>query len=311
LQGVILAAGRGKRLRPLTLKRSKAMLPILGKPMVARVMENIAEAGIREFILVVSSKDEELTSYFERCPEVRFAFQEEPLGTAHALNCAAHLIKGDFLLSACDSLVPPNHIAEVIRTHRLNDADAVLSLQRVDRSELSRLSVVEMEENSVIRIVEKPSPAEAPTNIASLPLYVLPPAILNYLDEVPLSPRGEYEIQDAIQMLIDQGKKIKGVFTEERLDLTKPEDLLSINLRYLAQGRDAEIASAALKADTKIIPPVRIEEGITIGEDCTIGPYVYLERGCELGPRVRIREAVVLRGTKVMEGTVRRKVLWA
>lgn len=305
---MILAAGRGKRLRPLTLKRSKAMLPILGKPMVVRVMKNIQEAGIRDFILVVSSEDAEIITYFaEHLPEYKFAFQKEPLGMAHALNCAAPFIRGDFLLSACDSLLPPDHMAELIRTQRRDDVSAALSLQRVDRSELSRLGVVEIEGSLVTKVVEKPPPSEAPTDIATLPLYVLPPDILDYLDEVPLSSRGEYEIQDAIQMLIQREGGVRGVFTEERLDLTRPEDLLTINCHYLAQGRDAEVAPTALRADTQVIPPVRVEEGITIGENCVIGPYVYLERGSELGPNVNIREAVVLKGAKVAEGTIVKK----
>ena len=109
MQGVILAAGRGKRLRPITLKRSKAMAPVLGKPIVERVMEDLAALGVDEFVVVASPDDQELAHHFEQASElqarVRIVHQPERLGMAHALNCAAPLIRGDFILSACDNLV--------------------------------------------------------------------------------------------------------------------------------------------------------------------------------------------------------------
>ncbi|MEA3459517.1 MAG: sugar phosphate nucleotidyltransferase, partial [Chloroflexota bacterium] len=268
------------------------MLPILGKPIVERVMNALCEGGISDFILVVNPKDEEILEHFAE--RVRFAFQGEPLGMAHALRCAAHLIEGDFLLAACDSLVSPAHVAELVRCQSREDVSAALSLRRVDRLEISRLSAVGLKEDLVTRIVEKPSPDETPSGIASLPLYVLPSTILNYLDEVPLSPRGEYELQDAIQMLIEREGGVRGVFTTWRLDLTRPEDLLAINRYYLAQGLDAEVVPSALGVDTEVIPPVRIEEGVSMGKNCVIGPYVYLESGSRLGSGVRVEEAVVL-----------------
>jgi len=309
LQGVILAAGRGKRLRPLTLARSKAMLPIMGKPIVERVMDVLREGGVGDFILVVNPKDREILDRF--AGRVRFAFQEEPLGMAHALHCAAHLVEGDFLLAACDSLVSPAHVAELIRCQSRADVSAALSLQRVDRSQIGRLSAVELEGDLVTRIVEKPSPDEAPSEVASLPLYALPSRILDYLDRVPLSPRGEYEIQDAIQMLIEREGGVRGVFAAWRLDLTTVEDLLAINLRYLAEGRDLrQPHPSQMGAGTRIIPPVRIEEGVAIGERCLVGPHVYMERGSRLGSGVTLREAVVLRGAVMERGTAMHRVIY-
>jgi len=285
------------------------MLPILGKPIVERVMDVLRRGGIDDFILVVNPKDEAILEHFAE--RVRFAFQEEPLGMAHALRCAVPLIEGDFLLAACDSLVSPAHVAELIRCQSREDVSATMSLRRVARLEIERLSAVELEGGFVTRIVEKPSLDGAPSGIASLPLYALPPRILDYLGEVPLSPRGEYELQDAIQMLIERKGSVRGVFTTWRLDLTRPEDLLAISRYYLAQGLDAEVVPSALGVDTEVVPPVRIEEGVSMGRNCVIGPYVYLESGSRLGSGVRVEEAVVLRGAKIVKGTVvKKQVVW-
>jgi bifunctional UDP-N-acetylglucosamine pyrophosphorylase/glucosamine-1-phosphate N-acetyltransferase len=280
------------------------MLPILGKPIVERVMEVLGKAGVRDFILVVNPKDVETIGYFTG-KGVRFAFQEEPLGTAHALMCASPFIEGDFLLAACDNIFPPAHISELIKCQSDAATNAALSLMKVKRSEISQVGIVEMEEGFVKSIVEKPSLDEAPTDIGSMPLYALPMRILDYLEEVPLSVRGEYEIQDAIQMLIEREGGVRGVFTDWRLDLTTPDDLLAINIHFLARGFGLRLPeSPQVGEGTDVIPPVRIEEGVSIGEGCVVGPYVYMERGSRLGSSVVVREAVILEGAEVKEEEV-------
>jgi len=307
MQGVILAAGKGSRLHPITTKRSKAMLPILGKPIVERVLESIHESGVRDFILVVSREDEEITRYFEEesqlDADIRFVIQEKRLGMANALACAVPFIHEDFVLSSCDNLVASKHVGDLIRAwHTDGPMEGLISLQRVDRSEISKVGIVVLEGNRVVRIVEKPHPDEAPSNIASLPLYIFTPRILDYLPRVPLSPRGEYELQDAIQMLIDEHYEVHGLFTEGRLTLTGPEDLLVINRHYLIEGHDRpQLAPFTVGPNTHLITPLRIEEETIIGCDCVIGPRVYIERDCQIGDGVTIKDAVLLRGSVVKD----------
>lgn len=305
MQGVILAAGKGSRLHPITTKRSKAMLPILGKPIVERVLESIQESGVQDFILVVSHDDREIRHYFEEECQldvgIRFVIQEERLGMANALACAAPFIKEDFVLSSCDNLVAPSHVGDLIHAWQVDGPmEGLISLRRVDRSEVSKLGIVELNGKRVVRIVEKPRPEEAPSDIASLPLYIFTPRILEYLPRVPLSERGEYELQDAIQMLIDDGYEVRGLFTEGRLTLTGPEDLLAINRHYLVEGHDRpQLAPFTVGPNTHLITPLRIEEGTIIGSDCVIGPRVYIERDCRIGNGVTIKDAVLLRGSIV------------
>jgi len=235
MQGVILAAGKGSRLHPITLNRTKAMVPILGKPIVERVMETMVQNGIREFVSVVSRKDSEVGRYFREETTldvaIEFVIQPERLGVANALSLAAAYIHGPFIMSACDNLTPPDHIAKLLATHQSADTQITLSLMKVDETVIPRTGIVELQNGRVRRIVEKPSLDEAPSNIASLPLYVFSPVLLDYLPKVKLSRRGEYELQDAIQMIIDDGHFVTGAFTDNRLQLTNADDLLTVKVR--------------------------------------------------------------------------------
>lgn len=308
MQGVILAAGKGSRLHPITLKRSKAMLPILGRPMVERVMETIYANGIRDFVLVVSADDKDIVQYFNReCSlpiQVRFVVQQERLGMANALRQAASFIEGDFVLSACDNLTSAGHVGELLACHRAHaGAGATLSVMPIPEEEIGRTGIVALADGKVVRIVEKPSREEAPSNIASLPLYVFSPRVLDFLPGVKRSPRGEYELQDAIQALIEQDGGVYPVFIEQRLTVTGPKDLLAINQRYLVAGQDCpQLAPFTVGPNTHLITPLRIEESTIIGRDSVIGPRVYIERDCRIGDGVGLRDAVVLRGATVPDG---------
>lgn len=308
MQGVILAAGKGSRLHPITLKRSKAMAPIMGKPIVERVMESLVDNDIRDFVLVVSQEDGELKRHFlersELAVSIQFVTQPERLGMANALRLAAPYLQGDFILSACDNLVSSAHIADLLAAHQVRSAQATLSLMAIDISQANRTGVVEWRDERIWRIVEKPPPEEAPSNISSLPLYVFSAEILELLPAVKLSARGEYELQDAIQMLIEQSRLVTGVLTESRLQLTNSSDLLALNRHYLsmANNNNSQLMPQSLGQHTRLLPPLHIEEGVTIGPGCIIGPGVYIERNCRVGANVLIEDSVILRDAIIEDG---------
>jgi NDP-sugar pyrophosphorylase family protein len=307
MQAVILAAGKGSRLNPITLRRTKAMVPILGKPIVERVMETLVQNGIHEIIMVISREDGEVGSYFKTRSKLKadlhFVVQTERLGMANALSLAAPHLHDDFVVSACDNLVPPEHVAKLLATFRQEQAGAILSLMKIDPTLASRTGIVDIQNGQIKRIVEKPAPGEAPSDIASLPLYVFSRRLLDFLPEVKPSLRGEYELQDAIQMLIDRAGPVSGVLTPSRLQLTNAADLLALNRHYLTTGGDApQLAPQSVGQHTHLITPLRIEEGTTIGPDCVIGPRVYIEQNCQIGADVLIRDAVILRNTVIEDG---------
>ncbi len=311
MQGVILAAGKGKRLQPVTPARTKAMAPVAGKPIVARVLDLLVQNGIQEIILLISPDDSEIVPYFaQHTPPnvtITFVVQQERLGMAHALGLIAPYLRGDFMMSACDNLVPPAHIAALLATHHTRQANATLSLMEIDIAYSASTGIVEWQdvhEGLVRRIIEKPTPAEAPSNVSSLPLYVFSARLLDYLPQVHPSPRGEYELQDAIQLLIDHSGRVTGVLTDVRWQLTNVDDLLELNRHYLSiEPASAQIQITDIGPDTCIIPPVRIDVGCVIGNHSVIGPHVYLEADCVVAEGVHLTNAIVLRNSVIPSGT--------
>ncbi len=300
MQAVILAAGKGSRLHPITASISKAMLPVLGKPIVERAMENIAVCGIRDFILVISPDDNQIIEYFQSESildvGIRYTYQPERLGMADALKQAVPYIEGDFVLSACDNLVSKEDLQHLISEYKGRQGlQALLTLIRVPEEDIVKMGIVTMEGDRVRGIIEKPDPDQARSDIASMPLYCFSTRILDFLPKVQLSSRGEYELQDAIQMLIEEGGDVRGLFFKERFTLTTATDLLSINQHFLESGEEElQKVPKAVGSGTQLQEPLYIEEGTIIGSDCTIGPNVYIGKNVQIGDNVQLMDVVVL-----------------
>ena len=167
MQGVILAAGKGTRLKPVTLTRTKAMAPILGKPIVERVMEDLADNGIHDMIMVVSPEDQEIVRYFKEESTldvtIQFVPQKTRQGMGDALRYAIPYIKDDFVLSACDNLVPAGDIQRMISFWKdEGNLDGLLMLMEISQREIPSSGIVDMDGEWVRRIVEKPAIEEAP-----------------------------------------------------------------------------------------------------------------------------------------------------
>lgn len=316
MQAVILAAGQGKRLHPITISRTKAMAPIVGKPIIERVMDTLILSGIRDFTLVTSPEDYEIQHYFTAVSsidaEVKMVIQPEPLGMGHALLQAVPQIRGDFILSACDNLVGESDIRRMLETWKNEKPNAVLSTLKVNPPDIVRMGIVELNGNLITRIVEKPSLEEAPSNIGSVPLYIFNQDFIKYLSQIHRSPRGEFELQDAIQALIENDGLVRAVEINHRTDLTKPEDLLALNIKILSNGYfNSSTASQKCGIGTTFIQPIQIDPNVTIGSQCVIGPNVYIEQGSTIGDGTHLEDVVVLRNRIVPDGEViRNKVVW-
>jgi NDP-sugar pyrophosphorylase family protein len=302
MQAVILAAGLGTRLRPVTSTRSKAMVPVLGRPLVERAILPLLENGIRDFIFVVSPDDRQIRPHFTTATDLdinaKFVIQQRRLGTAHALETAVNLIAGPVAVWACDSLVDRDHVESLLVAKE--GADAVLSLLDVAPELVSRSAAVELEGDRVRRIVEKPFFEEASSNTVSLPHYVFSRAALDLLPQVEESSRGEFELPEAIQKMIDDGDLVIGVRAAGRIQVSSPQDLLTLNLRLL-RDRDepSRVAAGDVGRHVELIEPLRIDEDVVIPDGCEIGPEVYLESGCRIGRGAVVRRSIVLRGGEV------------
>jgi len=308
VQAVILAAGRGTRLHPITLNRTKAMCPVVGKPIVERVMDTMVTNGISDFVLVISPDDPEIQSYFQQQSKIeaniQFVPQMERKGMGHALLQAAPHIHGDFILSSCDNLVADDQIAAMLAIWKREQPNGILSTLQIEPEEIIRMGIVELDGDRIVRIVEKPTLAAAPSNIGSVPLYMFAAKMKEYLPLIPKSARGEYELQDAIQMLINKDGEVRQYQLPTRIDLTTPEDLLALNMHFLPKKQETiEIKHGILGENTRFKQPVIVGENVSIGDDCQIGPNVYLETGVTLEDGVQLENTVVLRDRVVAAGS--------
>jgi dTDP-glucose pyrophosphorylase len=297
-------------MRGLTQDRPKAMLPVVGRPIIARVIDQLNVAGIREVVIVVAADDRHIRPYFETHPSpemaLTFTVQSAPRGMAHALLEAAPSVRDDFVLTACDSLYPDDHYQELVRMHQAGTSPATLTLMEVAPEVIRRASSVEIVAGRVRRIVEKPTLVEAPSNIASLALYAFDRILLDYLGQVRESSRGELELQDAIQMLIANSGGLAGLMTPWRWELTAPADLLEINLKVMATQPKMAVAPAGVETS----PPVFVENGLMLLEDIHLGPNVYIENGAQIGARAKLCNSVVLHDGVVAAGaTIDRQLI--
>jgi NDP-sugar pyrophosphorylase family protein len=305
MQTVVLAAGLGTRLSPVTGDRSKAMVPVVGRPLVELAIDPMVKCGLTDFVFVIGPQDFEIRRRFDnkadRDRSVRFVVQEQRLGMAHALAVAAPHLDGPFVLTACDSLIGENHVADLLRAH--SGSSAVLSLMEVAPERVCRSAAVELDGDTVRRIVEKPASGEAPSNTVSLPHYILPHSLLDLLTEIEPSPRGEIELQSAIQGLIDRGGDVVGVRTDSRRQVSNPDDLLRLNLEVLRSVGAGHAESAPEMDPTMVLTaPFLVEDGVSLGRNCVIGPNAYLERGCVIGDGAVVRDSVILRNAVVAGG---------
>lgn len=295
---VVLAAGRGSRLREATARRSKAMLPIAGVPMIARVMEVLKAGGIEDFIVVASPKDIGLEQYCSTLSNVRLFFQQEPRGSGDALLACTEALPEKFLVSACDSLVPSSHIREIRGSLMEDETEAALSIMQVlPETPLMSRSVVAVQGGRVLELIEKPRDDQRISNLTALPLYALRRSIIEELGELGPSPRGEVELPAGLRAIIHRGCKVVSVEAPERQDLTDQRDLLRLNEIFLGKLSPAiQVAEAVgIPRSAKLIGPILIEEGVVVGEGVSVGPYVYLESGARVGENASLEHAVVLR----------------
>lgn len=304
-QGVILAAGGSTHLKHLTRDRTKAMLPVVGKPLMVRVMDRIREAGITRFVVVINENEGGLASYLSGSwypnVEIKYVLQTSPKGTADALDLAAKYIEEDFILAAVDNLPPPIHVTNLIDYFQRTNCEVVLSLVQAGQEEIKTSADVTVEGERITSIVEKP--ATPGGTYAAFMVYACKHDILQYLKKVRYSARGEKELASAIQELIKDGKKIGYLEAPYRFHLVDDIDLLSITRGFLEEGRDSSILSD-LPGSVTIIPPVRIDPGVSIGHQARIGPYVYLENGCTVGEGAKVADTVVLRNATIPKGEV-------
>lgn len=319
MKAVVLAAGEGIRLRPLTLTRPKHLIPIASKPLLEYLFDSIRAAEISEVLVVVYYMADRIQQRFgdgsRLGMRLEYAFQEGVRGTADATSVAEPYVQGDFLLIYGDLLVTPNVIKQVLGFHKREKPTATMAVTPVEQPEL--YGVVKLDDSHLIEIVEKPRPGEAPTNLANAGIYVLSTEIFEKIRQTRRSVRGEWEITDSLTLLAQEGRGVLAVQipSEQWLDVGRPWDLLEASRRILDRMEfkvEGEIEEGArltgsvvvaegsrIRSGAYIQGPAFIDKGSDIGPNCFIGPYTSIGKDVEIGNDCRIQGCIILDKTRI------------
>jgi UDP-N-acetylglucosamine diphosphorylase / glucose-1-phosphate thymidylyltransferase / UDP-N-acetylgalactosamine diphosphorylase / glucosamine-1-phosphate N-acetyltransferase / galactosamine-1-phosphate N-acetyltransferase len=232
MKAVILAAGVGKRLGAITREIPKPMAPVAGKPVLEHILCGLRDSGIDDFVLITKYKWEKIRDHFREGADlgisIVYVVQGERYGTGAALLEAERHVDGEpLLMTYGDIVTSPDNYAGVMRLFGKGCADAVVTLNWVDDPHKGG-AVVVGDDDRVLRIIEKPSEGEIPSRWNNAGLFVFRPSVFGFLREVKPSPRGEYELPDAINAMIDAGLAARPYFLKGPWrDVGTPEDLVA------------------------------------------------------------------------------------
>ncbi len=278
---IIPAAGFGSRLRPHTFTSQKSMLPVAGKPIIAHIIEQIISWGATEVTMVVGYLREGMEKYLTESYQIPFEFREqgEMLGLGHAVLTGLNDDDQEVIVILGDTIL------EVDLRPIISRGITAIGVSEVD--DARKFGVIEKENGRVVRMTEKsPNP---PSNLAIVGVYyiknggVLSQAIKEIIEK-NITVKGEYQITDALQLMINQGERIESFPIQGWYDCGKPSALLETNA-YLLK-RDGGSYPVAGIENSVIIPPVSIASGVTI-KDSVIGPNV------TIGSRSNIKNSII------------------
>ncbi|MFC7249350.1 sugar phosphate nucleotidyltransferase [Halomicroarcula sp. GCM10025324] len=212
MDGVVLAAGEGTRMRPLTADRPKGLVTVAGRRLLSHCFDTLLSVGIERLVVVVGYRGDDIVDYYGDAYEgtpIEYVRQDERLGLAHALRQALPAVEGTFVAMNGDNVCRAD-LAAVLDRHRETDAAATLLVERVSRAQAKETGVVETgPDGRVTGLVEKPD--DPPSTLVSRGFYVFGPAIDPACRLVTPSARGEYELPAAIDLLCTAGHRVEAV----------------------------------------------------------------------------------------------------
>jgi len=268
--GVILAAGKGSRIQPLSMSYPKPLLPVCNKPIIQHQLEDMKSAGINEVIIVIGHLGDQIVARFGDGAslglKIRYVEQHETLGIAHAVAQLENIISTPFLLSLGDIFIVPRHLEDMVTMFWQRKAGAILAVKTDVPAAIQRnFAVVLHASGTVTRVIEKPR--YIPSNLKGCGIYLFDLAIFDAIRRTPrTAQRDEYEITNSIQILIEDGFPVyPAEVVEWDMNVTYPCDLLTCNRRQLQRmGLDCLVAPTA-----ELHPGVQVR-GSVIGEQVKI-----------------------------------------
>ncbi|UCC57661.1 MAG: NDP-sugar synthase [Candidatus Bathyarchaeum sp.] len=297
MKALILAGGKGTRLRPLSCTRPKLLFPILNKPLLDWTLESLAEIGISEVTLAVKHMAEAFMQRYGKSKygmKISYSREKKPMRTGGAIKYAEELIghKEPFLVLNGDIFTKIDY-TKLLKKHKETNAVAIIALYRVE--DPSRYGTVKLtEESRVTQFAEKAPPGQAPSNLINAGIYVLDPKIFDHIPGGrPVSI--EHEI---FPKLAKEGKFFGHEFKEIWMDIGKSRDYLKANRILLDTeekkrhlGKDANIDEKV-----KFNDPVMVDAEVKIGQKSRVGPHAIIGRDVVLGREVLLENSVVFPG---------------
>lgn len=295
MKGVLLSGGSGTRLRPITHTGPKQLVPVANKPVLQYAIADLRKAGITEIGVVLGNTGRDEIQAFlgdgsEFGVDVTYIVQGDPLGLAHAAGCARGFVgDDDFVMYLGDNILKQG-IGGMVDGYRSGEYDAGIALQEVETPEQFGVATVD-ETGTVLRLVEKPD--DPPSDLALIGVYVFSPAIFDAIERIEPSWRGELEITDAIQALLDDDRNIDSHVVEGWWkDTGKPEDILEANrlvLEDLPRSIEGDVeAGAEMSGRVELAPGAVIENGAVVRGPVSIAEDTVIEDGTYIGPYTSI-----------------------
>jgi glucose-1-phosphate thymidylyltransferase len=315
LKGLILSGGKGTRLRPITHTSAKQLVPVANKPVLFYGIEAMAQAGIKDVGIIIAPEtgDEIRAAAGDGARfgvRLTYIVQDEPLGLAHAvLTAEAFLGESPFVMYLGDNLLQGG-IEDLVSTFRDHQPDSLILLTPVPDPE--QYGVAELNNGTVVRLVEKPS--EPKTDLALVGVYMFTPCVHEAARAIEPSGRGELEITDAIQHLVDEGRRVEPhIVRGWWKDTGRLEDMLAANRLVLDTivGRlDGELVDSQVDGRVVIEPGARLERCAVrgpaiIGADaqltnCYVGPYTAIGNRCVI-ENAEVEHSILLAGASVRD----------
>lgn len=315
ITGVILSAGLGSRIKPLSFDTPKPLLPVCNKPIMQYQIESLLAVGIRDIVVVVGYLKEKIMEYFgdgtRLGVRIRYIEQEKALGIAHAVGQLEGHIQGPFLLFLGDIFTIHRGLGSVFDTFYKKRSSIVLVVKREENQEfIKRNFAIQMGKYGLVkRVIEKPR--YAINDIKGCGIYLFDLPIFDAIRRTPRTAlRDEYEITNSIQILIEDGYKVHiSDVVEWDMNVTVPQDLHECNMRQLKTipahrviGRNVvmpegtEIINSVIGNDVKVSSPIRISDSVILsgvsidGEEDIAGSLVsnrsVIERRSDVAARV-------------------------
>ncbi len=316
MRAIILAAGKGRRLEPLTRVIPKPMLLFGNKPFLSYIIHGLARIpAISEIAIVIGHLGEQIRGYFKNQyldTPVRYFEQTELLGTAHAvLQCevqAPRWLSEDLIVMAGDSLFPQDFLQAMIHDHQISGAAITLALEKVPLNEISKGSSCQLKHEfrdaeaddkypwtEILDVIEKPDPSEAPSVYNSACIYAFKENIpvFERIRSLKMSSRQEFEMPQVISSFAKEGNKVRGLLLPERIShVSNLYDYFKSNLRFLDRVKDS--TQVEQKMGSSLTPPVLFDRNIQIAASTRIGPNVILGKGVKIEENVNLSNVLVL-----------------